>query len=1266
MLKFSPVSRLFFQLRIAGSLIVCFYAITLLPGQTNLFYGLSRDTMICDGEYLRLIMDRDVYNPDDTCFGTPVWWDGNGGTNRRVFTSGEYWVYKDEFNCPYATDTINVLASSCGTQCNTSTGHSGLFSFNAPYYTLSNIAGIPDGSGYYVQGTVRDSTFFARIGLSGKMEWLITLTRDLFTESPSNSSTQRSLIIDREGMIVASLPNDALSNIREVQIVKFNPIDRVVVWLQKYTMEKKYEVLTLSEDPFDGHYLISTTAGVFKADRTDGEILPAIFTALESEQVAFNDIQIHDGYLYACGPYKKPGEIALRLMLTKIDLSNGQVDWSFYSDSLGGTSIIGHQGYPQLLLDGNYIYCATIFKINRVERIQILKVTLDGVIVWCKDITLSEFDYKKNGGPPGQPSELIKVGSKIVLQLQIPSEDIVLVLERSGTLSSVFAYSQPCEDAISHGISSNAGQIVFIQDICGHPGSFPELPHLLFGRIDTLGNVLNTCMYSRIPEVTLTNVENTDYFPFALPFGAKLDRNAIELFPEIYPSFIYEFPACRALNLIYTYQTHDICPDQMIEGYTIPGVYADTFPSAQGCDSIRILTLIPGPAVQTSAKVTICAGDSYEGYDISGIYTDTLQAASGCDSIHTLYLTVTPCLPIVHYGLDACTSFMSNGSHMDYSEFLPVYPNELACVTTAATILHREPASMQKHSCTPGLLGTEAMCISVDTSCTYNAGSSSSLVFEVDVTPSSDSIMALTGLTFFQKAPLSYNWIDGDTGPNDYPTRYGLRVLRDNIEIYSSPAEETSLDWTEESFSFIDDSLFVNAESALYRFEFLPYCPVGNGAEVKAWDIEDVRVYGACLPRQIPDDKITGQVYTVQHQPLKEASLYLRTQDPTTSPLKATSDAEGRYSFPDLKRGGSYTLKGYDNKDHLKGVSTMDILRIHQHLLGKSLFTHQWQYIAGDVDRNQRINVVDMIELRKTILGILPGFPGNTSWRFGTMPQQEDVPWLERFEEKAYIEQINGGIAAQDFIGIKVGDVNGDIQIRQRTESILGEDEMKTLKLRAIEAEDESTCVWQVSAGEPLSFMGLQMALDIPEVDEVSIQGVGMSIKGEDYYWDGHQLRVSWTQDIPIDLPEGSILYRIEAIGPGCAGDVWPVPAFLNENISAEIYSGLLETNGLLLIPEVNEITSAKDENVQTIVVYPNPFEDELQIRWHHAWYGPVVIRLLDISGREWYLTKASAPQGGEGSVQIDSAVIGRMPPGLYLVEVRADSGRWIGKIVRM
>lgn len=39
---------------------------------------------------------------------------------------------------------------------------------------------------------------------------------------------------------------------------------------------------------------------------------------------------------------------------------------------------------------------------------------------------------------------------------------------------------------------------------------------------------------------------------------------------------------------------------------------------------------------------TICAGESFEGYNELGIYTDTLPSFNGCDSIRTLYLTVLP------------------------------------------------------------------------------------------------------------------------------------------------------------------------------------------------------------------------------------------------------------------------------------------------------------------------------------------------------------------------------------------------------------------------------------------------------------------------------------------------------------------------------------------------------------------------------------------------------------------------------------------------
>ena len=93
-----------------------------------------------------------------------------------------------------------------------------------------------------------------------------------------------------------------------------------------------------------------------------------------------------------------------------------------------------------------------------------------------------------------------------------------------------------------------------------------------------------------------------------------------------------------------------ICDDQPYyfkgEFLTKSGIYLDTLPTIQGCDSIIRLVLTVTPTYTTNISASICKGESYlfNGRELknSGTYHDTLQTITGCDSIIRLILKVNP------------------------------------------------------------------------------------------------------------------------------------------------------------------------------------------------------------------------------------------------------------------------------------------------------------------------------------------------------------------------------------------------------------------------------------------------------------------------------------------------------------------------------------------------------------------------------------------------------------------------------------------------
>jgi len=124
----------------------------------------------------------------------------------------------------------------------------------------------------------------------------------------------------------------------------------------------------------------------------------------------------------------------------------------------------------------------------------------------------------------------------------------------------------------------------------------------------------------------------------------------------------------------------------------------------------------------------------------------------------------------------------------------------------------------------------------------------------------------------------------------------------------------------------------------------------------------------------------------------------------------------------DIPSTNSFTVEIEKDTDALNGVSTLDLVLIQRHILGQARFDNNGcKIIAADVTNDNNITALDLLELRKLILGIYSSFPQSTSWRFINAGLLDP---LNPFSNDLKFNKSEFPLTDLQIIGIKVGDVN--------------------------------------------------------------------------------------------------------------------------------------------------------------------------------------------------------------------------------------------------
>ncbi|MFC2111602.1 FG-GAP-like repeat-containing protein, partial [Bacteroidota bacterium] len=158
--------------------------------------------------------------------------------------------------------------------------------------------------------------------------------------------------------------------------------------------------------------------------------------------------------------------------------------------------------------------------------------------------------------------------------------------------------------------------------------------------------------------------------------------------------------------------TQTVCDSYIVpsghETYTLSGVYHDTISNYKNCDSLLTINLTVNHSSIASITNTVCNSyivpSGHETYTLSGVYHDTIPNYQNCDSLITINLTVNHS-SVASITDTVCNSYIVPSGHETYTlsgvyhDTIPNYQNCDSLITINLTVNHSSVASMTDTVC---------------------------------------------------------------------------------------------------------------------------------------------------------------------------------------------------------------------------------------------------------------------------------------------------------------------------------------------------------------------------------------------------------------------------------------------------------------------------------------------------------------------------------------------------------------------------------------
>jgi hypothetical protein len=370
--------------------------------------------------------------------------------------------------------------------------------------------------------------------------------------------------------------------------------------------------------------------------------------------------------------------------------------------------------------------------------------------------------------------------------------------------------------------------------------------------------------------------------------------------------------------------------------------------------------------------------------------------------------------------------------------------------------------------------------------------------------------------------------------------------------------------------------------------------------------------------------RVAGNISRTATEMVKNVQVTLTNTNNNETKL-ALTDQNGKYEFFGMSNGANYLVTPEKDDDPLNGVSTLDLVLMQRHILNINKFDHAHKYLAGDINRDNKITASDLVELRKLILGIYAKLPSNKSWRFvdknATFADNAN-PWSA--SEKINIANFTTTMVSNNFSAIKIGDINSsatvgfNAPVEGRTAKNL------ELKVDDVEMSAGQDVVINVTTSTLEKMSGAQwtMNFDPAFVEFKNVLAGVLKIDESNYHVSNNKVAFSWNEVKGQTFKKNEILFTL-VLKATTNTQLSKVLSITSDAMNSEAYTHDLSTMGVKMTFESRsqEIFTLGQNN-------PNPFTDKTSIAFTLPQAGQATITIYDLTGKVVRQISNSFPKG--------------------------------------